>query len=305
MNETFMSYQPFDTTIEYLSKVQSEDNIYTLSKASEEYNNLKFLHKHNSQDISVDDELISVIEKHKKNIIKPCDNHPNGLFQNTVLIREVDDTFIFFPCQIELIDQNDLQKFWEMYDEYKDCSNILIDSRLNLLISYAAIKYGENLLIYDPYTAQIKTIYYYCSDYFKIQTNELTINQIKQLFILKLLLSHFLYYLEIPWNVNNAVKNIKQINEMNNTSKFSNVTLINALINYVGRKKETIVDRNNIKQLCNLIRENLSIEAFDSKTAQRINKWKIDNLSKYEFYVTLTMLKNSNFTFFASDGNCI
>ena len=39
--------QSYDTNIEYLSKIQSDDNLYTLSKANEEFNNLKFIHKHN------------------------------------------------------------------------------------------------------------------------------------------------------------------------------------------------------------------------------------------------------------------
>lgn len=298
-NQSLGINQSYDTNIEYLSKVQSDDDLYTLSKANEEFNNLKFLHKYNSLDINVDNELSLTTSIHKQNM-EYKKHHPNGLFQNTLLFREVDDTFIFFPCQIELIDQNDLPKFWEIYDEYKDCSNILIDSRLSLLISYAAIKYGEDLLIYDPYTTKIKTIYYYCSDYFKIQTNELTIHQIKQVFILKLLLSYFLYYLEIPWNVNNVIKNIKQMNETISSSKFSNMILIDVLINYIGIKKVSVIDKNNIKQLCNLIYENFSINAFDSKKAKRINKWKVDNLSQYEFYVTLTILKNNNFTFFIS-----
>ena len=72
--------QSYDTNIEYLSKIQSDDDLYTLSKANEEFNNLKFINKHNSLDINVDNELSLTTSIQKQTLEYKKHNEMNFCF---------------------------------------------------------------------------------------------------------------------------------------------------------------------------------------------------------------------------------
>lgn len=214
----------------------------------------------------------------------------NGIYPETILLREKDDTFIDFKAKVCIIDQYDLQSFWEYYDEYKDNSNILIDSRLRMLIFYGAIKYGDSLLIYDAYVSKIKTLYHFASDYFKIQSNELNIQQFKILFMMKLLFSCFLTEIEIGWNVNLVIKLIKQ---------FENHDMISMMIQYIGLQKQTPVNNAKIIKVISYFKQYFGRSALDPETAPFLTSWKIGDVSMYELSVALSMLRNSNFIFFS------
>ena len=136
-----------------------------------EFKNLRFLHQHEEK--NNDDTIFN-------------DTHLNGSFLNTYVLCETDDSFVPFPHTIHKV--TSLLDFWNFYDSHKTDNNIIIDSRLINYIAHATIKYGEDLLIYDAYNGKVKSIYYFCSDHFHIQTNELTINQIKQLFVTYLII---------------------------------------------------------------------------------------------------------------------
>lgn len=214
---------------------------------------------------------------------------PNGLYDKTVLIRENNDTFVFFDCEILIIDPSDLQSLWEYYNEYIHKANIVIDSRLCYLIFYAIIKYGDNILIYDPYVIKIKTVYNFCSDYFKIQNNELNIYQYSILLIVKLIISFFMSSLDIKWNVNDVIKQIKS---------HHNYEIIDILLQYVGLQKPTNKSMKNVDAIIKYFQSYFSASTLDINDAPILTKWNIPNTNIYELVMAFTMLKNSNFNFF-------
>ena len=187
-----MSQNEIINDINNINEMDDYNTFKTKEEIEAEFKHLAFLHQH---DIKNNDDTIF------------SDSILNGSFETTYIIRTTDETFISFPHITYLV--KNLSDFWLFYDAHKNTSNILIESRLVNYIAYATIKYGEDLLIYDAYTCKIKSIYYFCSDFFHIQTNELTINQIKQLFFMYLLICVYAKQLNISWNVNNLIKHIK------------------------------------------------------------------------------------------------
>ena len=213
----------------------------------------------------------------------------NGSFEHTIMIRCIDDTFIHFDCDVFLI--SSLSEFWKIYDEKKDNFNILIDSRLDQFIAYATIKYGDNILIYDSYVGRVKTIYTYVSDLFHIQTNELTIPQIRKLFVMYLLILVYVKSLNINWNVTSLIHLIKQIT--NNSPQ----DMTDIIITYIKIQTQSSINSSNVKNILMLINKHFAYTAYESDTAPVIKEWDIYNVTGYEFFVALSILRNNIYQF--------
>lgn len=213
----------------------------------------------------------------------------NGSFEKTIIIRHIDDTFISFDCTICIV--STLSEFWQTYDEHKDTNNVLIDSRLDHFIAYAAIKYSDNVLIYDSYTGKVKTIYTYVSDLFHIQTNELTITQIKKLFIMYLLVIIYAKALNINWNVTTLIRLIKQI--YNDSPQ----DMTDIIITYIKIQTQSSINSSNVKNILILINDAFASSAYESESAPTIKPWDIDNVTGYEFFIALSILRNNNYHF--------
>lgn len=264
------------------SRLIQEMETYKILKSKEEieneFKNLRFLHQHEEK--NNDDTIFN-------------DTRLNGSFKDTYIIREIDETFIFFPHNIYIV--KDLADFWKFYDSHKDCNNILIDSRLVNYIAFATIKYGEDLLIYDAYTSKIKSIYFFCSDYFHIQTNELTINQIKQLFIMYLLVLVFSKQLNITWNINNLIRCIKMNDYNIHFEHNPNVNIFDMIINYIKIQPQTDVNSSNVIKIVKYFDQSFSRKAYVPEGAPTIKEWDLTNVTGYEFYIAITVLKNNDF----------
>lgn len=260
--------------------IEMENNKLLKSKKEieEEFKNLVFIHQHEEK--NNDDTIFN-------------ETKLNGSFKDTYIIRATDETFIPFPHNIHIV--KSLSDLWSFYDSHKNESNILIDSRLVDYIAFSTIKYGEDLLIYDSYTTKIKSIYFFCSDYFHIQTNELTINQIKQLFIMYLIILVFSKQLNIPWNINNLIKCIKSNDYDYYINHNPNVDLFDMIINYMKIQTQTNINSNNIMKVINYFDSTFSRNAYNSDGAPELKEWDLNGISSYEFYVSLTVLKNNNF----------
>lgn len=218
----------------------------------------------------------------------------NGSFTKTYLLCEIDDMFIGFNH--ELIKINNLSQFWSFYNEHRTNSNIVLDYRMTNYIIYAILKYEDDVLIFDVSTGKVKNIYWFCSKYFQIQTNELTLNQIKQLLIAHLLFSSFVSKLNINWNNIQIIKSIKQ-NDQLILEHDSNKNIFDMLINYIKIQQASEVSTKNISLILSNFNKYFSETAFEASTSpQEINKeWNIPKLKLYEFYVSLSILKNNNF----------
>lgn len=306
-NDLFTSISSSSSN-ESLSKYVSTNSLYYIDR---------------NIDVNIDSDLINMVNDQKQFGTHKFDQlYTNGLYVQSIMIRERDDTFIPFKCKVEIVQHNELQSFWILFEKYISEYNIIIDSRMNLIIPYAIIRYNDNVLIYDVQTTKIITIYDYCNTYFKTNIDELNMSQIKEIFIIKLLLTYYLYYLDIPWNITNIINSMKLVhrnnshgNGSNNIHRFSDqimhhksletssnnhLTTIDTIINYIGNIKQSVVDINNIKELIKNISKYFSIDMLTTTGSCRLEVWKLNNLSMYELYVTLLFLKNNNFQFIIS-----
>lgn len=261
-----------------ITSIETNKILKTKKEIEEEFKNLVFLHTHEEKDNS-------------ETIFN--ETRLNGAFKTTYIIREIDDTFIFFPHEVYIV--KNLKDFWNFYDSHKDENNILIDSRLINYIAYAIIKYGEDLLIYDSYTSKIKSIYFFCSDYFKIQTNELTISQIKQLFIIYLLILVYSKQMNITWNINNLIKCIKSNDHDIHIKHNPQLNTFDIIINYIKIQSQTEVNTSNIMKILQYFDSSFSTKAYISETAPEMKEWDMNGMSGYEFFIAITILKNNNF----------
>ena len=266
---------------EVIDKMLLEKDDTTLhSKADIEkyFKDVQFVHAH---DISNNDNTI----------FKPL--ALNGSFAETKFICENDDLFVGFKH--ETITIKTLSEFWTAYTSHADKYNIVLDFRMTNFIAYAVMKYGDDVLIFDIATGKVKSVYWYCSKYFQIQTNELTIQQIKQLFVAHLLLLTFVRPLNIEWNNARLIKCIKSNDIAISSGSLRNT--FDMLINYIHIQQSTDVSSKNITLVLSYFNRYFSNIAFTDKCPRDIvNSWNINNLKTYEFYVALSILKNNNFS---------
>lgn len=231
----------------------------------------------------------------------------NGIHEQTTIIRYVDDTFINVPCDVIIIDKYDLSAFWKHYEEcIEQRRNVIIDSRMWVLISYAIIKYDTDVIIYDVYNNTLQSLYTFTTECFKVQSNELTLTQIKQLFISKLVIVHFLKYYDIGLNTNDIIKCIKK-----------NDSLIVALINYIGINRFGLnnvsnnygesINPSHVSYICGEFTKDFGRDQFTVSRSRPIaamnrdtkcpSSWDLSNITRYELFTALTHLSNIAFSF--------
>lgn len=261
-----------------------------------EYNNILKIHNRTEFTREPSKSLNSILHHH---------THRNGSFTNTIVLRECDDTFITFRHKTVLISSTNLTKFWKVYETYKSTHNIVIDSRLQLLIMYATMAYADELLVYNAYKPKIINLYDYCSDLFKIAASELNIRQIQELFIMKMIISYYLSACGIPWQVNQIMNNLKELHRYcaNGITKKS---ILDIMINYIRCRSVESFDRSHVSTLYELFHTYFSRRAYvyDDEICTDdviIRKWDIKNITTEEIYLTFMLLKESNFMFVKND----
>jgi len=260
--------------------IENDKTLKTKKDIEQEFKDLKFIHQHppinNENTIYTDIRL-------------------NGSFNDNFLITLTDDLFINFPHTLFI--PHNLGDFWKFYESHKQTANILIDSRAINYIAYAILKYEDDVLVYDVYTGYCVSVYAFCSKFFNIQTNEITINQIKQLFIAYLLFSVFIKSLDFEWNTLSIIKCIKSNDLKINTSNSINLGIFDVLIDYCKVKTTCDIRTKHIYYIIKQFETYFSNLAYQPDTApvDINNEWKIKNIQPYEFLVALTVLKNNNF----------
>lgn len=229
--------------------------------------------------------------------------HINGTFRDTILFRETDDTFISFPHTVITIPPTNLTFFWKQYESYKNTHNILIDSRLQILIMYAALAYADELLVYNSYKMKIVNIYDYCSDLFKISASELNITQIQELFIIKLFISYYLQKCDIGWRINQVISNLKELHRYQ-TTELQNKTIIDILMNYIKCPSIESFNKNNVSIMFKLINDYFGNNAFKYVDTYDliVGPWNLQNLKIEDVYIELMLLKHSHFIFAKNDN---
>lgn len=293
-------YHPTDSTDRLLPQTNTDDafvnvnNQLTPELIESEFKNLLAIHERKEYKSS-EQIFPNAILKHR--------SHRNGSFAQTVIFREADDTYIGFPHQTVTISPVNLTKFWFYYEKYKTDYNIVLDSRLQLLIMYTTIAYADELIVYNAYTAKVVNLYDYCSELFKIAASELNIRQIQELFIMKMVISYYLYDQGIPWQVNQIINNLKELHTYSAIG-VTKKTIIDIMANYLRCGSVNNFDRNNVERLFKLFHTYFSTKAYSLTHRNHdvvISKWAIRNLTLEDVYVTFMLLKEANFTFIKND----
>ena len=270
-----LSVLPSDISFEKEDKI-----LRTKYDIEQEFKDLKFIHQH-----PVLDNSTTIYNQH----------YFNGLFKRNLLFTLKDDLFINFDHEV-IIPQN-LNHFWSIYEKERDRANIILDSRMINYIAYAVLRYEDDVLVYDVYASQTLTVYVFCSKFFNIQTNEITIHLIKQLFIAYLLFVVYVKQFNFEWNISLLLKYIKT-NESKLNEQHMTLNIFDILINCAKVKSTTDIRSKNVYKVVSYFEKYFSEEAFDSSTSEGIDiysEWKLNNVKDYEFLIALTVLKNNNF----------
>jgi hypothetical protein len=155
----------------------------------------------------------------------------NGSYNKSVIIRPHDDSYIpfdndFIETQSRLLDSshdstsnennkiiviapNDVERFINILNEsIRDSYNVIIDGRLDKLISIATIMFRDDVLVFDPFSLKIINIFNYTSNICKIPVAEMTLFRIIMLHIVKIILLMFRNTC-VPFDVNMVYNIIK------------------------------------------------------------------------------------------------
>lgn len=132
----------------------------------------------------------------------------NGSYNNTILIRPIDDSFVPFDTTFmetqadllhlsssvgklctEIVQPNDVDRFLHLLKNFiQKRYNIIIDARLEKFISIATLCLHDEVLIFDPFSLKISNIFSYTSNICKISPYEMTLFRIIMLHTAKLVL---------------------------------------------------------------------------------------------------------------------
>ena len=73
----------------------------------------------------------------------------NGSYSNSIIIREIDDTYIFIKnYRVVIVNHVDFNSLDTIVKTNPLC-NVIIDGRLINLLYYGIIKYHDNILVYN------------------------------------------------------------------------------------------------------------------------------------------------------------
>ena len=169
----------------------------------------------------------------------------NGAYKDTIVIREVDDTYLFIKkCTVDCINRMDFLGFNEIVENNKN-KNIVIDGRLDTLLYYAIMVHHDNILVYNIIDKKIVTIYSFIASIYKVPLSQLTLNRI-------LVWSYILY--------------------------ISHVCLGGILDIRPGELLKYIISNNYSK---NRFTFNCFIDTINNPTAESINKQKLKKIHEY------------------------
>ena len=163
----------------------------------------------------------------------PPVSYINGTYNNTLLLRPVDDSYVPFNndfmetqarlmnlplsstgiLEIKLISSSDVSTLISTISSYTSrFYNIIIDGRLDKLISISTLILRDNVLVFDAFSLKIFNIFNYTSNICKISISELTLFRTIMLHVLRLYLS-FLRNFSINTDVNTLYRIILDVEQ--------------------------------------------------------------------------------------------
>jgi hypothetical protein len=163
----------------------------------------------------------------------PPVSYINGTYNNTLLLRPVDDSYVPFNndfmetqarlmnlplsstgiLEIKIISASDVNTLVSTISSYTSrFYNIIIDGRLDKLISISTLILRDNVLVFDAFSLKIFNIFNYTSNICKISISELTLFRTIMLHVLRLYLS-FLRNFSINTDVNTLYRIILDVEQ--------------------------------------------------------------------------------------------
>lgn len=224
--------------------MSTELNLITKTKQSTEetcYNGEYCVHGKRCKDFTIED-IAS-----ENCISEICLRHvirTNGIKKNYVIFGEQDDVFINFKYKFFQTKDTDLKTNVEEYIKTVQHSNVLIDIRLSLTISYLAFLF-DDILIYNSGTNTILTFNSYAvktlfAGYNKIYDQ----HEIKTiLFIYNFVYQFFSKQTPFIWNSDMAIKAV------HNKPCMKNAINIETIVEYLNNIKFDLSIRNDIPSI--------------------------------------------------------
>lgn len=186
----------------------------------------------------------------------------NGINKKVCILRYHNDTFLHFETdKIVLLDEktHDLEKFCSIFDEYIKDYTVLIDARMTYYVLYGYLKYGMNLLIYDPMRAIIYTFVDYASIILCIDKLDLPICKLKLICAIKLFLDFACAHLNIRSKITSVVK---ILSESKDEMQIDKHTIIKCCIELIGIQSSCRVDNETVKTYINTIDDILKCKQY-------------------------------------------
>lgn len=179
----------------------------------------------------------------------------NGIYNNTTYVTELDDIYINFKARVyktsDKLVKTNVNYICEMYYQ----SNIVIDSRMLLTITFASNMF-QDLFIYNVNTNQILTLYQFIKSKLLI-SKVLTIDEYIDILNLFMFVNYFCCQ-TITWNSDLAIKSLSQpIKNMFNVvmlERYLTLTMQSIKLKDIGNLefidiKKVLTFKNNMTQL--------------------------------------------------------
>lgn len=179
----------------------------------------------------------------------------NGIYSNTTYITELDDIYINFKAKVyKTSDKTVKSNVNHICQEYYQ-SNIIIDSRMLLTITYAANMF-QDLFIYNVNTNQVLTLYQFIKSKLLI-SKTLTIDEYIDILNLFMFINYFCCQ-TIIWNSDLAIKSLSH-----SSKNMFNVVMLERYLTLTMRSlklrdvsmlefidiKKVLTSKNNMTQL--------------------------------------------------------
>ena len=204
------------------------------------------------------------------------------MFKKSIIITEKDDIFYSLSNYKTVIIKNKLNinKYQEIFNEYKNKANIIIDSRLSEIIIYSILLNGVSVYVYNVDNSKIDNLFRWVKNIFHINPCSFNIKYIKQISFLFIFVNFYLKNYNIQWNTNYAIKCVEQ----NMLTKYDITT--EYIINYINIPiYSNDTDTKILKDCMNDIQDIFKLN----------NLKKITSLDKqYDINLIQTVLKHLN-----------
>lgn len=179
----------------------------------------------------------------------------NGIYSDTTYITELDDIYINFKAKVYKTNDKSVKSNVDYICQKYYQSNIIIDSRMLLTITYASNMF-QDLFIYNVNTNQVLTLYQFIKSKLLI-SKILTIDEYIDVLNLFMFINYFCCQ-TITWNSDLAIKSIshssKNMFNVAMLERYLTLTIRSIKLRDVNKLefidiKKALTSKNNMAQL--------------------------------------------------------